>query len=37
LMDDSMKTDLGNNDGRFFCALFLGHEAWDPTFLPAFK
>jgi hypothetical protein len=27
LMDDSMKTDLGNNDGGFFCALFLGHEA----------
>jgi hypothetical protein len=27
LMDDSMKTDVGNNDGGIFRALFLGREA----------
>jgi hypothetical protein len=26
-MDNSMKTDLGNNDGGFFRALFLSREA----------
>jgi hypothetical protein len=27
LMADSMETDLGNNDGGFFGALFLCREA----------
>jgi hypothetical protein len=37
LMDNSMKKDLGNNDGGSFRALFLSQEAWDPTILPSFK